>query len=105
MADEAMDEPKVKTTDMAEPVLCDARGKPVKKGTLVRLLVPIYDGVQRIEADTEIYWPYDDPPLKANAVLAGTKDTPLDAPAMTSGKPDADYVDPTTGEKPVIQST
>lgn len=87
-----------KTTAMSEQTL------DVKKGDRVRLLVPIYDGVQRIEADTEISWPYDDPPLTTTAALAGAKQTPLDAPAMTSGKPPADYIDPATGQKPVIES-
>lgn len=97
--------PQVKTTKMSEQYACDASGQPIKRGTLVRLLTPIFDGIQRIPEDTEIYWPHDDPPLATVAVLTGTKDTPLDAPAMTDGKPKADYIDPTTGEKPVIAST
>lgn len=87
-----------KTLNEKEPTL------DVKKGDRVRLLVPIYDNVQWIAADTEINWPFDDPPLKTTAALAGEKTTPLDAPAMTAGKPPADYVDPATGEKPIIES-
>ena len=75
-----------------------------KKGDRLRLLVPHYDGVQRIEADTIVFWWSDEPPLKTSAARAEDKQTPLDAPAFTDGKPSEDYLDPTTGEKPVIDS-
>lgn len=95
---EQADLPAVKTVLDTEPRLAGCQ-----KGTRVRLLVPIYDGFQRFEAGAEIFWPYDDPPLAANAALASAKETPLDAPPMTSGEPPADYIDPATGDPLVVQ--
>jgi len=73
------------------------------KGTRVRLLVAHYDGYQRLAEGTECNWWEDSKPDPANAVPVGdARPTPLDAPAMTDGRPPADYVDPTSGEKPEI---
>ena len=91
--------PTIKTIADAEPRLANCR-----KGTKVRLLTALYDNVQLIPAGTEIFWPYDEPPLELNAVLAGTPDTPIDAPVFTDGKPPEGYVDPGTGSAPVIVS-
>lgn len=76
----------------------------VKKGDLVRLLEPHYDGFKRIEAGELVHWWNDDPPSVRYAALPETKQTPLTAPPMTDGKPPADYLDPATGKSPVIQS-
>lgn len=78
---------------------------PVKKGDKVRLLVPHYDGYQLLAADTVVEWWNDDPPSTRNACLPDADQTPLDAPAMTDGKPPAHYKDPKTGKKPVITPT
>jgi len=91
--------PAVKTVQDPEPKLAGCQ-----KGSLVRLLVPFYDGYQRFETGAEIYWPFDEPPLAANAALASAKVTPLDAPPMTSGEPPADYIDPATNEPLAVQS-
>jgi hypothetical protein len=77
---------------------------PVKKGDMVRLLVPHYDGYQLLAADTIVRWWNDAPPSVRNAALADAEKTPLDAPAMTDGKPPESYIDPNTGKKPVIGS-
>ena len=76
----------------------------VKKGDLVRLLEPHYDGFQRFEAGTEVRWWNEIPPDPRNACLPEAAETPLDAPPMTDGKPPADYLDPQTGRKPVVGS-
>lgn len=70
----------------------------VKKGDRVRLLLPLWDGTQRFEAGEEIHWQFDTPPSVEQACLASEKETPLDAPAMTDGKPPPGYVDPRTNE-------
>ena len=77
----------------------------IKQGDRVRLLLPLFDNVQRIPEGTVIIWPFDHPPTADQACREDEKVTPLTAPPMTDGKPPADYVDPTTGEKPVIPST
>jgi hypothetical protein len=86
-----------------------AKAKPstldeVRKGDWVRLLEPHYDGFKRIEAGVEVQWWNDTPPDERNACLPEVAQTPLTAPPMTDGKPPADYLDPTTGKKPVITS-
>lgn len=83
---------------MAKPKTLDE----VRKGDLVRLLEPHYDGFQRIEAGKEVRWWNDTPPDPRNACLPDVEQTPLDAPPMTDGKPPAQYLDPQTGRKPVI---
>lgn len=82
----------------------DAQCLDIKKGDRVRLLQPIFDNVQLIPADTVIHWPFDAPPLKSVASYVEDKTTPLDAPAMTDGKPSDSYRDPVTNEKPIIGS-
>jgi len=75
----------------------------VKKGDQVRLLVPHFDGFKRIPEDTLVAWWNDTPPDPMNAALPeDSEPTALTAPAMTDGKPPADYIDPETGKKPVI---
>lgn len=74
----------------------------VKKGDRVRLLLPIYDGVERISEGEVIMWPYDDPPTLEVACHVDQKQTPLTAPAFTDGKPPPGYVDPRTGEPPFV---
>ena len=69
----------------------------IKKGDRVRLLLPLWDGTQRFEAGEEIVWTLDTPPTTEQACLASEKETPLDAPPMTSGEPPAGYIDPRTG--------
>lgn len=86
------------------PVVPDAILEGVKRGDMVRLLEPHYDGFQLIPADTLVRWWNDDPPSVRYACLPEAPQTPLTAPAMTDGKPPADYVDPSTGKKPVIGS-
>jgi hypothetical protein len=78
----------------------------VKKGDMVRLLVPHYDGFKLLTADSVVRWWNDTPPSDPlNVALPeNSEPTPLDAPAMTDGKPPADYIDPETGKKPVILS-
>lgn len=71
----------------------------IKKGDRVRLLLPYWDGFQRFEADEVIVWTNDTPPTTDQACLASEAATPLTAPAMTDGKPPADYIDPRTGGK------
>lgn len=71
----------------------------IKKGERVRLLLPYWDGFQRFEADEVIVWTNDTPPTVDQACHAADPATPLTAPAMTDGKPPADYVDPRTGGK------
>lgn len=71
----------------------------IKKGERVRLLLPFWDGFQRFEADEVIVWTHDTSPTTDQACLATEVMTPLTAPAMTDGKPPADYVDPRTGGK------
>jgi hypothetical protein len=88
----------------------ERRGPPtklddVKRGDWVRLLEPHYDGFQRLEAGVDVQWWNDTPPDSRNACLLDTPSTPLNAPAMTDGKPPADYLDPTTGKKPVVASS
>lgn len=83
---------------MAKPKTLDE----VKKGDMVRLLVPHYDGFKLMKEGTICRWWNDTPPDERNAALPDAEQTPLDAPAMTDGKPPADYVDPETGKKPVV---
>ena len=71
----------------------------VQKGERVRLLLPYWDGFQRFEADEVIVWTNDTPPTVEQACLVSEVATPLDAPAMTDGKPPSDYIDPRTGGK------
>lgn len=85
------------------------RGPPskledVRKGDMVRLLEPHYDGFQRHEADKLVRWWNDTPPDPRYACLPETPATPLEAPPMTDGKPPASYVDPVTGKPPIIPS-
>lgn len=86
------------------PVGSDRVLTDIKRGDLVRLLEPHYDGYQRFEAGTVVRWWNDEPPNARNVTHADNPETPLTAPAMTDGKPPADYLDPTTGKKPVIGS-
>lgn len=72
----------------------------VRKGDLVRLLEPHYDGFQRFEAGAAVRWWNDTPPDPRNACLPDAPATPLEAPPMTDGKPPADYIDPATGKPP-----
>lgn len=74
-----------------------------KKGARVFLLEPHHDGVRIIPAETEIAWYSDVPPTRRQARLAKDRSpTPLDAPAMTSGKPAEGQIDPTTGKPYVL---
>lgn len=70
----------------------------IKKGDRVRLLLPLWDGTQRFEAGEEISWPLDVSPTAEQACLASDKETPLDAPVMTDGRPPEGYIDPRTGQ-------
>ena len=92
------------TTMETRPPPGDELLKGVSKGDPVRLLVAHYDGFQRFEAGSIVHWWNDEPPTVRNAALVETPETPLTAPAMTDGKPPADYIDPATGKKPVIGS-
>ena len=91
-----------------EPEVKEPKPDPVltgmKKGDLVRLLEPHYDGFQLLKAGDVVRWWNDDPPNARYVALVETAQTPLTAPAMTDGKPPADYLDPTTGQTPVVQS-
>jgi hypothetical protein len=82
----------IKTVGQVEPRLA------VKKGDRVRLLLPLWDGTQRFEAGEEIVWTLETPPTVEQACFASDKDTPLDAPAMTDGRPPEGYIDPRTGQ-------
>ncbi len=74
-----------------------------KRGTEVRLLEPMFDNYRVVPAGMVIRWPYDHPPTRRQAVLASDRaPTPDSAPAMTSGKPPADAIDPTTGKPFVV---
>lgn len=75
----------------------------VKKGDRVRLLLPLWDNVQYIQADQIIIWPFDYQPEIHQACLPEEMNPVLTAPAMGDGKPPPDYVDPRTGQKPVIE--
>ena len=86
---------------MAKPKSLDE----VKKGDMVRLLVPHYDGFKRMPEGTVVRWWNDTPPDPMNAALPeNSEPTPLEAAVFTDGKPPADYLDPETGKKPVVQS-
>lgn len=115
MAKQPKDDPYVLEPDVlrapappAQPAPVAAKGDPilegVKKGDLVRLLVPHYDGYQLLKEGDVVRWWNDEPPSARNVARAEDEQTPLTAPAMTSGKPPDDYLDPTTGKKPVITS-
>lgn len=80
-------------TDKEDPRL------PVKKGDRVRLLLPLWDGVQMYAADEIIYWPLDTAPVVTQACLPDERNTALDAPPMQDGTPPANYVDARTGQK------
>lgn len=85
---------------MATPIKTVAEKEPrlaIKKGDRVRLLLPLWDGTQRFEAGEEIVWTLETPPTAEQACLASEKETPLDAPPMTSGDPPDGYIDPRTG--------
>jgi len=97
-------EPPKPTTTETRPPPGDEVLKGVSKGDPVRLLVAHYDGFQRFEAGSIVHWWNDEPPTVRNAALVETPETPLTAPAMTDGKPPADYVDPVTGKKPIVGS-
>lgn len=76
----------------------------VKKGDRVRLLLPLWDNVQKYEIDEIIIWPFDYPPSTDQACLPEEKSAALLAPAMGDGKPPEGYVDARTGQKLVIES-
>ena len=85
---------------MAAPIKSVGEKEPrlaVKKGDRVRLLLPLWDGTQRFEAGEEIVWTLENPPTVEQACLASEKETPLDAPVMTDGRPPEGYLDPRTG--------
>lgn len=82
----------------------DPRNLDVKKGDRVRLLLPLWDNVQRYEADEIIIWPFDYPPSVDQACLPDEAVPALTAPAMGDGKPPPGYVDARTGRPPVIES-
>lgn len=88
------------------PKVFNADSEPrldVKKGDRVRLLQPLYDGVQYFYEGEVISWPLDTPPTTAQAANAKDKATPLDAPVFSDAKPPADYIDPRTGQPLVIE--
>lgn len=70
----------------------------VKKGDRVRLLLPLWDNVQRYEADEVIYWPLDYPPDISQACLPDDVVPESTAPPMGDGKPPAGYINPRTGQ-------
>jgi hypothetical protein len=76
----------------------DPRLLAVKKGEQVRLLLPLWDNVQYIPADTVIHWPFDHAPTVDQACLVSEPAAALKAPPMTDGKPPADYIDPVTNK-------
>lgn len=85
---------------MAAPIKSVGEKEPrlaVKKGDRVRLLLPLWDGTQRFEAGEEIVWTLDIAPTTEQACLASDRETPLDAPVMTDGRPPEGYLDPRTG--------
>lgn len=84
-------------TDDKEPRL------NVKKGDRVRLLQPLWDGVQYFYAGETISWPLDTSPTAAQAASANEKATPLDAPVFSDAKPPAGYIDPRTDEPLIIE--
>lgn len=91
---------------MAAPIKSVGEKEPrlaIKKGDRVRLLLPLWDGTQRFEAGEEISWPFDMAPTVEQACLASEKETPLDAPVMTDGRPPEGYLDPRTGQ-PFVQA-
>ncbi len=70
-----------------------------KRGTPVRLIEPMFDNYRIVPAGVVIPWPYETPPTRRQAMLeADASPTPASAPAMTSGKPPADAIDPLTGQ-------
>lgn len=73
------------------------RNLEIKKGDRVRLLQPLWDNVQRIEADTIIAWPFDYPPSTDQACLPDDAVPASTAPPMGDGKPPEGYIDPLTG--------
>lgn len=77
----------------------------VKKGDRVRLLLPLWDNVQRYETDEVIAWPFDYPPEVHQACLPEEKVPALTAPAMGDGKPPEGYVDARTGKPLDIPSS
>jgi hypothetical protein len=91
---------------MAAPIKSVGQTEPrlsIKKGERVRLLLPLWDGTQRFESGEVITWPFDTPPTVEQACLASDKETPLDAPVMTDGRPPEGYLDPRTGKPFVAQ--
>lgn len=76
----------------------------VKKGDRVRLLLPLWDNVQKYEIDEVIKWPFDYPPEVHQACLPEESNPDLTAPAMGDGKPPEGYTDARTGQKLVIES-
>lgn len=96
--------PMVPNSGPVDPVRRQRQLQDVKRGDLVRLLVPHYDGYQLLKEGDVVRWWNDEPPDERNACLPEAEQTPLDAPPMTDGKPPADYTDPNTGRKPIIGS-
>ena len=80
------------------------RSLDVVKGDRVRLLLPLWDNVQRYETDEIIAWPFDYPPEVHLACLPDLQIAALTAPAMGDGKPPEGYLDARTGRKLVIES-
>lgn len=88
-----------KLVENTEPVYLD-----VQQGDRVRLLKPLWDGVQRYEVDEIIIWPFAYQPEDHQACLPEENIPELTAPAMGDGKPPPGYTDARTGRPLKIET-